>query len=320
MDPDVRHLRVVVTVADTGSVSAAARVLGISQPSLSNQLRRIEESLGGDLFERSSRGVQPTERGATVLRRARTILAEVERIAVAFGRARAPERLRVRTFILPFELMLPLMQHFLPGTRWEVAAGLAVEGLNAVAAGAADLYIGMRLEHEPLPPADVALVELVRERGWVLLPTDHRLAESKTVDLAELASEAWVSRQEPELAESLLRTCRAAGFEPDIRYRVGDAASVTSLVSSGVAVTLASPTEEVDELVALRPCVGAQTYAWVLAHRPGTVPPAVLDVIGDLMRWAYRQRAESNPELVRTLSPDLLAAELPAPLEPTPAT
>lgn len=315
MEPDVRHLRLVVAVADAGSLSAAARALGVAQPSVSNQLRRIEESLGGDLFERSVHGVRPTERGRRVLRRARRILDHVDLITGAGGPARAPDALRVRTFVLPFELMLPLMQHFIPGTEWEVVAGGSQEGLAAVAAGEADLYYGLRSDDRP-PPGGVVVEELLHEPAWVLLPAAHPLAKEPTVDLARLASDVWVVRPEQEIDDAVRRSCRRAGFEPLVRYRVSDPASVTSLVASGAAVSLVSPVTDVTEAVALRPCSGAQSYAWVVGYRADAVSSSVVDVVRDLVRWGYRHKAEANPELMRTLSAELLAVAFPAPLEP----
>lgn len=315
MEPDVRHLRLVVAVADAGSLSAAARALGVAQPSVSNQLRRIEESLGGDLFARSVHGVQPTERGRRVLRRARRILGHVDLITGAAGPPRAPDALRVRTFVLPFELMLPLMQHFIPGTEWEVVAGGSQEGLAAVAAGEADLYYGLRSDDRP-PPEGVVLEELLHEPAWVLLPAAHPLAKEPTVDLARLSSDVWVVRPEQEIDDAVRRSCRRAGFEPLVRYRVSDPASVTSLVATGAAVSLVSPVTEVTEAVALRPCSGAQSYAWVVGHRADAVSSSVVDVVRDLVRWGYRHKAEANPEFMRTLSAELLAVAFPAPLEP----
>src|SRR5689334_12973656 len=66
MELELRHLRVVCRLADTGSVSKAAAALGVSQPSLTAQLHRIEEAVGGSLFERGSTGVVPTPLGKHV--------------------------------------------------------------------------------------------------------------------------------------------------------------------------------------------------------------------------------------------------------------
>ncbi len=315
MELDLRHLRLVVAVADQGSLSAAARALGTSQPTVSNQLRRIEETLGTELFERSAHGALPTDRGRAVLRRARAILDRVARIRRSPEPSRAPVRLRVRTFVLPIELFMPLFDHFLPGTRWEITSGSAADGVDAVAAGEADLYCGLYWDHVP-PPSGVAVEEVLRERGWVLLPARHPLAKEPVVELAALAGESWVSRPEVELNQAMVRDCRRAGFEPSIQFRAADTSSVMTLVGSGAAVSLTSPMADIPDSVVVRPCSGPESYWWALAHRPGTVPTVAIDVLRDLLRWSYRMKAEGNAELVRIVPADLLAAELPARAEP----
>ncbi|MEV4259484.1 LysR family transcriptional regulator, partial [Spirillospora sp. NPDC049652] len=73
---EIRLLGYVVAIAEEGSVSAAARRLHLTQPTLSRQLRDLERELGTRLFEREGRGLVPTEAGRALLRRARVILAE----------------------------------------------------------------------------------------------------------------------------------------------------------------------------------------------------------------------------------------------------
>src|SRR6201999_2875399 len=74
MNLELRHLRVVVAIAETGSVTKAASMLGLAQPALTPQLQRIERTLGGPLFERDRRGARPTALGELVLSRARVLL------------------------------------------------------------------------------------------------------------------------------------------------------------------------------------------------------------------------------------------------------
>ena len=74
MDLEIRHLKVVCAIAETGSVTKAAAVLGLAQPALTAQLQRIERILGGPLFERDRRGARPTALGELVLSRARVLL------------------------------------------------------------------------------------------------------------------------------------------------------------------------------------------------------------------------------------------------------
>ncbi|GLW09597.1 hypothetical protein Misp01_47260 [Microtetraspora sp. NBRC 13810] len=95
---ELRLLSYVVAIAGEGSVSAAARRLHLSQPTLSRQLRELERSLGAELFTRAGRGIAPTPAGEVLVRRARTVLAEAETllalVAAGFGAAVLPDSRR----------------------------------------------------------------------------------------------------------------------------------------------------------------------------------------------------------------------------------
>src|SRR5919107_5864935 len=78
MNLELRHLKVVCAIAETGSVTKAASLLGLAQPALTAQLQRIERTLGGPLFERDRRGARPTALGELVLDRARVVLPAVD--------------------------------------------------------------------------------------------------------------------------------------------------------------------------------------------------------------------------------------------------
>ncbi|GFN08482.1 hypothetical protein Smic_70380 [Streptomyces microflavus] len=99
MELELRHLRTVRAIADTGSLTKAAATLGLAQPALSAQLRRIEKALGGTLFERDHTGARATPLGELVLERARVVLpavSELQAEAVRFANATGPlERFRL---------------------------------------------------------------------------------------------------------------------------------------------------------------------------------------------------------------------------------
>src|SRR5512132_2319022 len=81
MNLELRHLKVVCAIAETGSVTKAASQLGLAQPALTAQLQRIERILGGPLFERDRRGARPTALGELVLARARVLLPAMQGLA-----------------------------------------------------------------------------------------------------------------------------------------------------------------------------------------------------------------------------------------------
>ena len=88
MTIDPSGLTLLAAIADAGSLSAAARASGLSQPALTKQLRKLEEAAGVALFERGVRGVQPTEYGSALLPRARIIRAQAEQGAEELAQLR----------------------------------------------------------------------------------------------------------------------------------------------------------------------------------------------------------------------------------------
>lgn len=79
-DLELRHLRALCAIADAGSITKAATMLGVTQPGLSAQLRAVEDIIGGPLFQRDSAGCTPTELGADVIAMARPLLDDIVEI------------------------------------------------------------------------------------------------------------------------------------------------------------------------------------------------------------------------------------------------
>ncbi|MFC7644384.1 LysR family transcriptional regulator [Streptosporangium lutulentum] len=102
MQLELRHLRVVCTIADAGTLSRAATTIGVSQPALTAQLQRVEGALGGQLFRRSRLGVTPTPFGQFVLTRARSILLTVDELVTGTGADEGqPDVARIGGYVTP---------------------------------------------------------------------------------------------------------------------------------------------------------------------------------------------------------------------------
>ncbi|AHH97561.1 hypothetical protein GCM10010174_03010 [Kutzneria viridogrisea] len=109
---EFRHLRVVRAVAEAGSVNRAATQLGISQPGLTAQLKRIERVLGGELFKRGPDGAQPTALGSFVLNRADAVLADLRALVVnARQRSGADQRTLLRVGSIPLTMLGRFLRH-----------------------------------------------------------------------------------------------------------------------------------------------------------------------------------------------------------------
>ncbi|MFE5711798.1 LysR family transcriptional regulator [Streptomyces sp. NPDC056501] len=276
MDLEVRHLRVVCAIAEAGSLTRAAACLRMTQPGLSTQLRRIENMLGGALFDRRRAGTVPTTFGEFVLARARAILPGVDALLADTARRQAaPGRIRIGSVGAPLLAHLVLAtRRFLPEA--EVTSRCRYSPfalLDDLAAGRLEAAVLGDHPGQELPPREgVALVPLVTEPVFALLPAAHPLAASAAVPLARLADHPWaVPRADTDRTrEYWSSACAAAGRRPAAPYEA-EGRQLTELVRAGLAVSLCQATFSETPGVVVRPLAGNPLwYRHVLAwHRDG---------------------------------------------------
>jgi DNA-binding transcriptional LysR family regulator len=299
MELEVRHLRALCAIADAGSLHKAARELGVAQPSLSTQLRRIEQALGGQLFVRAGTGCRPTPLGHAVLSRARPLVAELAAIVretrAAVARATDEGTLRIGAtasralpgWLRRLRARVPRTE---PTLRMDVSANSL---LRMVAGGWLELAFVHEVEGSPLCiPSGLCLRVLVaREPQFVTLAADHPAAERHEVRLADLADEHWMvdSTVDGEW-EALCRVLREAGLEPYMLH--GDYLTAYSLAATGEVVTVSQPTARPRSDVAIRPLQGDPIgVRLLLAART----EAELDIGYDELEAAYWEAARQAP-------------------------
>jgi DNA-binding transcriptional LysR family regulator len=271
MDP--RRVLTFRVVAHERSFSRAARVLSLSQPSVSNQVALLEREIGARLLNREPGGVRLTGAGEILLEHADAI---AERFQLAAGQLAAVAqgeraRLRVGAFPTALAALVPAaiarlrVQH--PDATVSVEEGSDDELLGRVRSGELHVAVAFQDAAEPRrEPPGVERRDLFRERFRVALAPDHPLAERQEVRLAELAGMDWTVAVTDGL---IVRACRAAGFEPNLVSITRDQLAIRGLVGRGLAVTL------VPELLAepfkdlcLRPIAGASPSRDVYALLP----------------------------------------------------
>jgi DNA-binding transcriptional LysR family regulator len=256
MELEVRHLHVLCAIADTGSLHRAARQLGVAQPSLSTQLKRIEQELGGPLFLRERTGCRPTPLGRIVLGRARPLVAEM-RALVAEARAAAKDdegpQLRIGSTAsraLAGWLRRLRARQREPVLQMDVSPNAL---LRMLADGRLDVAYVHEVEGSPLRvPEGLALRVLVeREPQFVSLPADHPAAAHTEVQLSDLAGDRWMI--DPTVDgewDAVHRMLRAAGLSPRVLH--GDYHTAASLVATGEVVTVCQPTCQPGPAMAVR--------------------------------------------------------------------
>ncbi|MFD5829268.1 LysR family transcriptional regulator [Lentzea sp. NPDC060358] len=297
MELEIRHLRAVCAIGDAGSLSRAATQLGISQPSLTTLLQRVERLVGGRLFDRGRAGAVPTALGAQMLQRARLLLVELD----AFGSDMTGRDGPVRFGSVHMECVAPLyerLEQLLDDVTMVVDAsstGLAL----ALANGHLDAAV-IAVDED----GDLGLPRGVGQRivvSWVpvhiALPAAHPLAARREVELADLADAAWVGPPGAEDGSltALRAACRAAGFVPRIRFEMPSGAG-RQLIAAGKAVQLVEPTSQGGPGVAVRPLAGSPmrmrlVFCWRRERLTGTRAGRVFAEVLE----AYSAQALASP-------------------------
>jgi DNA-binding transcriptional LysR family regulator len=335
MDLELRHLRALCVIADAGSITRAATVLGVSQPALTAQLQRVEREIGGQVFTRDRRGVALTPLGDYVLTRARGVLLAMEELrrATAEQVTAATRVVRLGGVAGPVTVGLAdRLSGHLPDTEvrlhTEYSPRLLVELLLADRLDAAAIvdYPDFVLRPHPALLLDVIAVEPV----FVALFDGHPLADREEVDLTELSGEPWALTP-PDGAgwpDCFHLACRRAGFTPRVLYTMSDALPIREIVATRRAISPCQAVFQPGEGVQLRPLLGnpIQMRHLLACRRDGPLAGNFDDLLR-LAREAYWAYASRRPDYLRWLRrrgnvglDALPATSLPATATPLPAT
>lgn len=244
IEHSLRQLAHFVGVADAGNFSVAAQRTNIAQPALSMSIRKLESALGVALFVRGARGVELTPAGSALLDEARRTLASAQKGRDNAQLAASGELGLVRLGfvgsavyrLLPARLPAFAAAH--PGVRLELSEGVTVTLLQDMREDRMDVAV-IRLPADDL--AGFRVTEVEHDDLVAVLPRRHRLAERRTLRVAELADDPFIlfSRtQVPRLRGTTIDVCLRAGFMPRVAQEATQAFTMVGLVASGLGVAL----------------------------------------------------------------------------------
>lgn len=238
---NLRDLRYLVALADHLHFGRAAAATFVSQPTLSTQIRKLEDELGVSLIERAPRHVMLTPVGHDIAERSRRILSDVDQLKETARRSRDPEAGTVRLGIFP-TLGPYLLPHVIPQLRkrFPNLELLLVEEktetiLRLLREGRLDAGI------LALPQHDERLhIEPLFEEPFVLaVPSGHTLASRKHITLADLNRESLLLLDEGHcLRDQALDVCHLAGAEEKSGFRATSLETLRQMVAANVGVTL----------------------------------------------------------------------------------
>ncbi|MFF0341754.1 LysR substrate-binding domain-containing protein [Kribbella sp. NPDC004875] len=221
IDINPRLLRYFLAVAEELHFGRAAMRLYISQPSLSHQIRKLEGTLGTPLFVRSSRWVQLTAAGRTLLKEAPAALAALEKAVELTRLAGAGSATTIRLGYTPvasfgtFAVLLDALQEAHPDFVIDAREIFSAEIPERLCAG--DLDIGLALSPPAFDGVDSEILR--REVVSALLSTRHRLSETPKIPLKDLRDETLLlfpRRLAPAYYDGIVAACQEAGFAPQI--------------------------------------------------------------------------------------------------------
>jgi DNA-binding transcriptional LysR family regulator len=241
---NLHHLELLYTVAACESYSRAAERLGISQPAVSMQLKRLEEAVGVPLVVTRGRQVQLTEAGQVLAGYAARILRLNEEAdqAMADFRAMRRGRLRIAASSTPGAYLLPAAIAAFRQAHPDIALGLEVgntrTSLRLAAEGVVDLAVVGEAVADEL---EVELRPLCVDRLNVVVAPGHRWARAGAVSAQELAAEPLILREEGSNTRQVLtRRLAAQGLKPQVAMELGATEAVKEAVAAGLGASVLS--------------------------------------------------------------------------------
>ncbi|NBM20870.1 LysR family transcriptional regulator [Streptomyces sp. GC420] len=243
---DLSRLRALHAVSVHGSIGAAATALGYTPSAVSQQIAKLERETRTTLLERRGRGVALTEEARHLADAAKELLSIVERAETALEERRGlpTGRLAIGAFasaargLMPGVLAELAARHPALDTRLtEVDPHLSVD---LVARGVIDLAVAHDWDIAPLPaPEGVEQAVIGDDLCDILVPEGHPLAGRDHVTRAELAKERWICQPPGTVCHDwLMRTLRAAGYEPEVAHQAEENHTQVALVAAGLGIAL----------------------------------------------------------------------------------
>jgi len=315
---NVGRLHILREVAYSGSLSAAAHELSYTQSAVSQQIATLEAEAGMALLERHARGVTLTAAGQALVGHAEGVLARLEAAEAALAEIAGLRggRLRMASFPTAGGTLMPLaiatFRASYPDVELTLAEGEPEEIVPRLRAGELDLALLFEFAGETLLDEDMTRVELLEDPMYLALPREHPLAGRGELRLDALRDAAWVQTSSASpCARHVVRSCHAAGFEPQVSFESDDYQTVQGLVAAGVGVALIPELalSVVREDIAIRALSPVPPVRRVIAAAPAgaRLVPATPAMLGVLEQAARQYEQQRGRPVVDRAPPSVLA-------------
>jgi LysR family transcriptional regulator, hydrogen peroxide-inducible genes activator len=238
---ELHQLRYFCAVAETGSFSRAAEQSHVAQPSLSQQILKLEDELGARLFDRLGRSVRLTDLGKTFLPRARAVLRELEAakgdVVERKDSVAGPLCVGVIPTIAPYFLppQLTSFSRQFPQAQLTVVEEITPVLLDRLRASTVDIAI-LAL---PVRGHEFDTFPLLTERLFAALPKKHALAGRRSLSLKDLRKEPFLLLRDGHcFRDTAVAACDRARLNPQVIFESGQFSSILSMVGTGMGVSI----------------------------------------------------------------------------------
>ncbi len=241
---DLRHLRYFLAVAETLHFSKAAQLLGIAQPPLSQQIKRLEQLLGHRLFDRTTRGVKLTLAGQLLAERARST---IEKVQDDLAQVRRLGRGEEGTLTVGFSgsvmftdlpAAIGTYRRRYPKVELRLRESNTSAQISALLMGTLDLAF----LRDGDATEGIEISTLFEERYVAVLPVGHALAGKRSLHVRDLRNEPFIlfaRRMGPLAFDRTIACCERNGFRPNIVQDAPQWPTLVRLVAAGLGVSLA---------------------------------------------------------------------------------
>ena len=295
---EYRHLRFFLAVAEELHFTRASARLGVAQPHVSQEVRRLEEELGVELFRRTRRRVELTPAGEAFREKALVVMAATAEAREAARRAARGETGRLVVAFAGsagYDVFPDAVRRFRgrwPDVGLHLVEMTTVAMIRALQERTIDVALG-RPRDGTHPSVQIEVLR--REASVVAFPTGHPLSQRRDIALADLADEEWIVFERsagPGLYHLLMRACEEAGFRARVVQEAGEIPTMINLVAGGMGLALVP--ESVTRLsragIVYRPLAnGAPESALGLMWRKGNDDPKTINFIETLRSTAHHQ-------------------------------
>lgn len=293
----LRDLQYLLAVVEYGNFGRAAEARGVSQPTLSVQVRRLETELGLELFERTGRGATPTQACEQLLPHVRSAVAEMEAIRIEALALRSPLAGRLRLGVIP--TLAPFLLPLVVGPLREALPQLAVEPwedqtavlLRQLRVHEVDAAVLATEVGEP----DLGSRVLFEEPFLAALPPGHRLSAQAAVAQDDLLADVMVLAQGHCLREQTIAACGGTGGL-DGSIRATSLATLLNMVAAGYGTTLIpalAAGAAQDAGIVVRPLAAPAGRTVRLVWRARSPRQAVLAAIAEVIAGRLRGFAQA---------------------------